>query len=123
MLSDVNDPSRHLIWAAGGGDLSGVQRALAQGADVTRILIEDGANAFHIAAEFGGSVDVVRYLVEEGQADVNAVNWEGMTPLLFAAESKKLDIVRYLVEEQNADVSAKSNDGSTILHYSRLPVL
>jgi ankyrin repeat protein len=42
--------------------------------------------------------EVVRYLVEEAGADVNATDSDGWTPLHCAASAESLEIVKYLVK-------------------------
>ncbi|KAB2573616.1 Potassium channel AKT1 [Lasiodiplodia theobromae] len=95
---------------------------------VARMLLERGANvdesrALHMAAENRG-IAWVRWLVEEGGADVNAEgfdpDWAGSTerekgiglPLHYAARSGNVEIVKYLLEK-GADVTRKDTNGRT----------
>jgi ankyrin repeat protein len=58
---------------------------------------------------------VVRYLVEEGKADVNkATTDDGTTPLYIASENGNVEVVRYLVEEGKADVNKATTDDGAI---------
>ena len=74
-----------------------------------------GFKALHSAA-VGGSLEVVRYLVENGE-DVNA-RTEGVasTALHWAARQGNLELLRYLVEN-GAEVNVKDSnrrDGSVL---------
>ena len=61
-------------------------------------------------------LDIVKYLVEHG-ANVNCKNYQGNTPLHFAAERElREDIVKYLIE-QGADLNVVNKDGYTPFHF------
>ena len=64
-----------------------------------------------------GFVEVVRFLVEEGKADVDkARTSDGSTPLFMAAFKEHTEVVRFLVEEGKADVDkAQASSGVTPL--------
>lgn len=70
-------------------------------------------------AVLGGHLHVVRWLVEEGKANVNIRGGTSRyTPLMEAVSLRfadRLDITRYLVEEAQADVNLRSNSGRTAL--------
>lgn len=59
------------------------------------------------------SVDVLRFLVETCDVDVNALNVRGETCLMVARES--YEKVRFLVTETDIDVNATCNSGMTTL--------
>ena len=72
-----------------------------------------GITALFQAAQ-QGFVEVVRFLVEEGKADVDkARTSDGFTPLLAAAQNGHTEVVRFLVEEGKADVDKVNNNRST----------
>lgn len=76
---------------------------------VSRLLLLSGASPDHVTDYFDeapllcvfakqGFLDMVSLLIEFG-ADVNAVNAEGVTPLMFAAKQGHLEIVRHMVSD------------------------
>ncbi|KAJ8566561.1 hypothetical protein ON010_g6561 [Phytophthora cinnamomi] len=62
-----------------------------------------------------GELAVVRYLAEQGGADVNARTANGFTALVVAARFGCTEVVRYLAEQCDADGSATDEDGSSAL--------
>ena len=72
-----------------------------------------GRNALHRAARGYGSLDLVKYLVEQG-VSVTATTYEGenRTALYYAARRGHLAMVKYLVG-QGASLTATDNDGKT----------
>ncbi len=61
-----------------------------------------------------GNTDMVRSLVTSQNADVNATDERGSTPLIEAARFGHEDIARILLAA-GADVKAKDKDGKTAL--------
>jgi ankyrin repeat protein len=53
-----------------------------------------------VSAAFGGSLHVVKYLVEEAGADVRRADPDGMTALMMAENKGHVRIVEYLRERQ-----------------------
>ncbi len=95
-----------------------------------------GAFAIHAAAgrEYGegfagnahrhapdGWLPVVKYLVEELHADVNARDNDGYTPLHHAAARGDNDMILYLVSK-GADVTAVARSGQTVADMANGPV-
>jgi len=69
-----------------------------------------------------GSVEDVKYFVEEQGADVHAKDEHSITPLHYAAWKNTVDVVQYLVS-QGADVKVKDDDATqhwymTPLHFA-----
>jgi len=60
-----------------------------------------------------GQLEIVRLLIKAG-ADVNAKNFYGSTPLIYASMNGNIDIVKMLIEV-GADVNAKNKFGNTAL--------
>lgn len=67
-----------------------------------------------IGAAADGEKKLVQKLLKEEKIDVNARDWDELTPLIPAASSGHLDIVKLLLKE-GADVNAKDKDGITAL--------
>ncbi|GMF48518.1 unnamed protein product [Phytophthora fragariaefolia] len=65
-----------------------------------------------------GYLEVVRFLVEECNADINAKNDGGLTALMMAIGEGRLDVARYLVKECGSDANAKANGDFTALVYA-----
>ena len=61
-----------------------------------------------------GNTDMVKSLVTSQNADVNATDERGSTPLIEAARYGHEDIARLLIAA-GANVKAKDNDGKTAL--------
>ena len=57
---------------------------------------DDGNHIIHTAV-FSGHLNVIRWLVENLEVDVDTINLDHMTPLHYAAQMNRLEIVRYLV--------------------------
>ena len=70
-------------------------------------------------AAYYGHVEVVKFLVNEASADVEAKSNAGGTPLSWAADCGNLEIVTFLVKEAGADVESKDKDGKTALDLAR----
>ena len=65
-----------------------------------------------------GYVGIVKTLVTEHKADVNATTDSGDTPLTLAAKNKHDNVVHALLSDSQCLVGAKGQDGYTALHYS-----
>ncbi len=63
----------------------------------------------------------VRYLIEECNADVNAADHEGNTPLHNAAARGDVEMIKYLVSK-GADVTAVNREGYTTADMANGPV-
>lgn len=66
-----------------------------------------------------GRRKVVRCLVLDGHAEVDARDQRQRTPLLVAAEAGHLKVVRFLVFSGGADISARDTSGMTVLAAAR----
>ncbi|XP_071478647.1 uncharacterized protein [Diadema antillarum] len=76
-----------------------------------------GRMAIHSAAA-KGQLDVVRVLVEEGQADLNVGDTkQNAVPLHYAAEAEAGVVMRYMLEH-GADVDAVTKHNATALHVA-----
>jgi len=66
-----------------------------------------------VAAAFGG-LEIIKYLIEEKNVDVNSKSSINMTPLMDASLHSNLDIVEYLISK-HADINAANDDFDTAL--------
>ena len=64
---------------------------------------------------------VVKYLVEELHADVNARDNDGYTALHHAASRGDNDLIKYLVSK-GADVMVEARNGQTVVDMANSPV-
>lgn len=102
--------------AAKKGDLLSVQY-YAQSTNENINKQSTRGTALHYAA-YSGHLSIVKYLVEEAQANINDRNKNKRTPLMVAAWAGNLDIVAYLVECCHALLYLKDERGENALHYA-----
>ncbi|XP_065199242.1 uncharacterized protein LOC135830945 isoform X2 [Sycon ciliatum] len=77
---------------------------------------EFGASAVHFAAA-QGNVDILKLLTEHlGAAAANSRDFNGATPIYFAAQEGRLVALQYLVTECTGDPMIRANDGMTAVH-------
>jgi uncharacterized protein len=141
----VSDTDERLLEATTGGDLDGMRRALADGADADardaagtpavmvatiarrpdalRLLLDAGAdvdaqdptldNPFLYAGR-EGLLDILR-LANEAEADPTITNRYGGVALIPASERGHVEVVRYLLNETDIDVDHVNRLGWTAL--------
>ena len=71
----------------------------------------------HLSCE-RGYVSIVRILLNEQKADINARTDSGDTPLLLAIEQGHDNVVHVLLSDSQCQMNAKGQDGYTALHFS-----
>jgi ankyrin repeat protein len=77
-----------------------------------------GNSAVRIAS-FIGYFEIVKYLVQECNANVESKNKHGETIIHVAScNCDFLDIVQYLTQHCHANVELKNKEGWTALHYA-----
>ena len=85
------------------------------GFDVNAVITSKGSTLLHMAASAGVYI-LVKKLVGEKKADLNARNKSNLTPLHFATQSGHREIIKLLLDN-NADVNAKGGPhGITCLY-------
>jgi euchromatic histone-lysine N-methyltransferase len=67
----------------------------------------------HIAAR-EGHMDIVEYLLDTEKISINVLDEGGWTPLIWAAEYRRIKIVKYLLHK-GADVNIKDNVSRVML--------
>ena len=75
---------------------------------------------YNFACHSRPPISIFRYLIEECQADVNAADNEGYTPIMRALSSggmRVLETIRYLINDAGASVLCRSIRGETTLNY------
>ena len=77
-----------------------------------------GRTLLHNACEEHGSLDAVKYLVEQCGYDVFGKDQDGNIPLHIAARYGHLDIVVYLIEDKRCDPKFPGKHDRTPLHYA-----
>ena len=60
----------------------------------------------------------MKYLCEEHEANKDAKNNAGETPLVITTKEGNLDMVKYLCEDLKVNKEAAGHDGRTPLHYA-----
>jgi methionyl-tRNA formyltransferase len=112
------DPNQSLLDCAREHDLAGVRQWIALGASPTS-RGGRGWSALHVAC-YNGAAEVAAFLLETG-SDVNAGNFRGTTPLMYAKGSvgrpARERIVRMLLAA-GANPSLTDEDGRTVLDYA-----
>ena len=78
-----------------------------------------GNTALHYACSlYGGNLELIKYLVEEKDANINALDLDKQSPLHLACQNGKMDTVKYLIEEKKSKIEGKCKLGRTLLHYA-----
>ena len=102
-----------LMLAIENGHTNTVNVLIQYGANVA-LTDDSGFTALHYACIDHGSLEVLRYLFENG-ADVNACS--SVTPLMMAIENGHVSAVTFLTE-RGADVTLTDECGYKALHYA-----
>ena len=103
-------PEDNLWGAARTGDLEGIKRYLAEGADINKL--SEQANLSPLSwATLTGKTEAAELLLKLG-ADVNVRQEDGGTPLHIAAFLGRAELAELLIKE-GADVNAKNRGGDT----------
>lgn len=75
-----------------------------------------GNNALHYAAA-GGSLEVLKYFIEEGY-NPSCLNQDGATPLHLACQYGHFNIVKYLITDQQVDPLCQDKEEMSPFHYA-----
>lgn len=107
------------VFYAVRGGLDDVFRAFKDAGADLYIRDEEGNTLLHMVCQPGCDDDeaaITRQLIEAG-LEVDAVNWDGCTPLSLACEAGHMDRVRVLVDA-GADIHTRDRVGGTLLHQA-----
>ncbi len=92
-----------------------VKTLLRNDVKVEAAKFNDGKRALHLAAE-NGSLNMVKILLREGNANPNAKDNYNRTPLHYAAYGDLNDVVEELLEAK-ADINAVDTNGASPIWY------
>ena len=108
-----------IISAIYNGDLREVKRLVeVEQVDLDLCTYDDvRATPLHLAS-LCGHLDIVRYLLEERNCDLECRTEYESTPLHCAAMEGSLDIVQYLISERGCDPMCGNQSGTTSLHIA-----
>lgn len=94
-------PEKRLLRAAYGGDVTGIQEAMRQGADINAVHPETGLAALHMAVG-ANDLPLSRFLIEQCHARFFADKF-GRWPTLIAAECQVDDALSDYIAEREAE--------------------
>ncbi|HDR8994450.1 TPA: ankyrin repeat domain-containing protein [Burkholderia vietnamiensis] len=95
------------------GDVESLREQVGAGFPIDATVFA-GSAALHVAA-VDGKPHVVRTLLELG-ADLNAIDQQGHTALLYALGHGRTDVVLLLVQQDGVEVNHRAPSGHTALH-------
>ena len=106
-------------WASSKGHLAIVEWLLCHAYVDPNVTINwHSCNTLLTIACFHGRLNVVEYLVENCQVDVNQHEISGRTPLLAACDSGQLEVVMYLLNNvRQLDIDAIDDYRNNALHH------
>ncbi|XP_011409030.1 PREDICTED: uncharacterized protein LOC105315949, partial [Amphimedon queenslandica] len=58
----------------------------------------NGSTVLHITCQYSDSLPILKYLIENHQLDLCAVNDEGMAPIHLACSNGRLNLIQYIIE-------------------------
>ncbi|XP_792242.1 myotrophin [Strongylocentrotus purpuratus] len=101
------------VWAAQNGDVSKLQELQFDANEKIK-----GRTLLHVAADYG-QAEVIEYLVEQKQADINAIDNNKLTVLLTAiygseGQERFKNCIKYLIKK-GADKSGNAPNGSSYI--------
>lgn len=97
-----------IFYAVSGGDLAKVKTLIEKDPALVKARTPRNSTPLHLAAMID-SVEIAKYLIENG-ADINAVRFDGNTPLILAGTK-----VTKLLIEKGADINYATPEGTTAI--------
>ncbi|KAJ2360888.1 palmitoyltransferase akr1, partial [Coemansia sp. RSA 2610] len=109
-------PENNGFWeSAQRGDIAGLKHFIEEKGMAIDAVDERGNTVLHLAV-LGGSMDMVRYLVEEQRLNVDVISKEfDVSPLFWAISHQRADMVLYLIDH-GADTTRRDTVGNSVLH-------
>jgi len=104
-----------LLEAAQKGDLAKVQKLIEGNVVLLTAKDAEGETPLHYAAD-GGSLEVVKYLLEKG-TDINGKNNYGQTALASASYKGHGNVAEFLINKK-IELNTQDRFGRTPLHYA-----
>ncbi|XP_046649308.1 serine/threonine-protein phosphatase 6 regulatory ankyrin repeat subunit A-like [Daphnia pulicaria] len=92
-----------------------LRRLLKNGADISRARGEYGMNALHLASIYANTTDLIEFIRETREFDINGIDNDGNAPLHYAIVGSNVTTACYLLEK-GADPTIRNNEGLTPLH-------
>jgi ankyrin repeat protein len=115
MGASKSSPNKNFLNAVKIGNLALAEELTDFGANVN-FKDREGNTALCLAI-IVGSRNIIEWLVEKKQVDINAKNKDGCSPLMYAASIGHTDLLHYLIIK-GAIIDDVSNDGYTALHWA-----
>lgn len=118
LFNENTSPNTMLLIAGQCGSLNYIKKALKNGADVN--FNSSDINPVLIKSSQKGRLDIVKYLIEKCEADVNIKTKHDYTLLMSACNGdvEHLDIVKYLVEHGANINYTNDNFNNNALSYA-----
>ena len=80
-------------------------------------LNDNGDMLLHVACQWS-DVDIVRYLIDDEQCDINVQNMNGDLPLHIACKWGNLKVVEYMAHEVYHHLNIQNKEGNTPFHIA-----
>ncbi|MCZ6914120.1 MAG: ankyrin repeat domain-containing protein, partial [Rickettsia endosymbiont of Ixodes persulcatus] len=96
--------------------LAYIKTLLARPATDVEIVGMEGNHLLHYAAGEGNS-ELIRYLLDIKNGEIDPKNFYGFTPLFFAVKEGHEEAMDFLLE-RNADIFQKDSNGETVAHLA-----
>ena len=105
-----------LLAAASRGNLLAVQESVRQGADIN-CRDSNFQTSLHLAAAQGDD-EIVKWLVQEADAQTDLKDYFGRKPLHIAVINGHLGVVQWLITKGNVDLNQLDGNKRTALYWS-----
>jgi ankyrin repeat protein len=93
-----------------------VRKLIEMGVDISQAKWERKANVLHVASQYAKTTELIDVILETGQFDIDGVDNNGDTPLLYAINGRNPTIARHLIQME-ADPEIANKNGITPLQF------